>query len=159
MRCLFFSKFWRCTSVENLLKKGHFLYVKRTNTSNRHEPVATSEDVASKNKEQSQKSAMTTFKGLVGIYVGSPVKEHYPKLKDENGNNVKDEKGRDKRSDKIDGYTHVFAEFGTAKMIQIVLPKLYDLKLMTAYQLSGLGYDIKSGNMYFIEQNTDIKNY
>lgn len=112
-----------------------------------------------KNKEQLQKSAMTTFKGLVGIYVGSPVKEHYPKLKDENGNNVKDEKGRDKRSDKIDGYTHVFAEFGTAKMIQIVLPKLYDLKLMTAYQLSGLGYDIKSGNMYFIEQNTDIKNY
>ena len=62
-------------------------------------------------------------------------------------------------AEKIDGYTHVFAEFGTSKMIQIVLPKLYDLKLMTAYQLSGLGYDIKSGNMYFIEQNTEITNY
>ena len=112
-----------------------------------------------KNKEQAQKSAMMVFNGLVGVYVGTPAKEHYPKLKVENGNNVKDENGRDKRSDKIDGYTHVFAEFGTAKKIQIVLPKLYDLKLMTAYQLSGLGYDIKSGNMYFIEKETLIENY
>ena len=59
-----------------------------------------------KNKEQAQKSAMTVFNGLVGVYVGTPAKEHYPKLKDENGNNVKDENGRDKRSDKK--WKHVF---------------------------------------------------
>ena len=36
-------------------------------------------------------------------------------------------------------------------MIQIVLPKEYNLQLMTAYKLGGLGYDIK-GSMFFIEK-------
>ena len=66
---------------------------------------------------------MTAFNDLVGVYVGASAREHFPKLKDENGKTVKDDKGRDKRSDTSDGYTHVFSEFGTSKMIQIVLPK------------------------------------
>lgn len=111
------------------------------------------------NKEKVQTANMTSFSGLVGVYVGNPAREHFPKLKDDNGKALKDEKGRDKRSDTSDGYTHVFAEFGTAKMIQVVLPKEYQLQLMGAYKLSGLGYDIKSGNMYFIEKDATIANY
>ena len=109
-------------------------------------------------KAKAKTSNMTAFNDLIGVYVGAPAREHFPKLKDTNGKVVKDEKGRDQRSDTSDGYTHVFSEFGTSKMIQIILPKKYDLQLMTAYKLSGLGYDIK-GSMFFIEQDTSISNY
>lgn len=109
-------------------------------------------------KAKAQTSNMTAFNDLVGVYVGASAREHFPKLKDENGKTVKDDKGRDKRSDTSDGYTHVFSEFGTSKMIQIVLPKEYKLQLMTAYKLGGLGYDIK-GSMFFIEKNGTIANY
>lgn len=109
-------------------------------------------------KAKAQTSNMTAFNDLVGVYVGASAREHFPKLKDENGKTVKDDKGRDKRSDMSDGYTHVFSEFGTSKMIQIVLPKEYKLQLMTAYKLGGLGYDIK-GSMFFIEKNCTIENY
>ena len=79
-------------------------------------------------KAKAQTSNMTAFNDLVGVYVGASAREHFPKLKDENGKTVKDDKGRDKRSDTSDGYTHVFSEFGTSKMIQIVLPKEYNLQ-------------------------------
>ena len=78
-------------------------------------------------KVKAQTSNMTAFADLVGIYVGTPAREHFPKLKDENGKVLKDEKGRDKRSDTSDGYTHTLSEFGTSKMIQVILPKEYNL--------------------------------
>ena len=56
------------------------------------------------NKAKSQKANMTAFNNLVGVYVGTPAREHFPKLK------MKTEKlskmrGRDLRSDKSDGHT------------------------------------------------------
>lgn len=68
-------------------------------------------------KAKAKMSNMTAFNDLIGVYVGAPAREHFPKLKDGNGKVVKDEKGRDQRSDTSDGYTHVFSEFGTSKMI------------------------------------------
>ncbi|HEM6090097.1 TPA: hypothetical protein U2B88_002168 [Streptococcus suis] len=109
-------------------------------------------------KAKAQTANMTAFKDLVGIYVGTPPKEHFPKLKDENGKSIKDENGRDKRSETSDGYTYTLSEFGTSKMIKIVLAKEYSLQLMGAYKLGGLGYDIK-GSMYFIEKDGNIANY
>lgn len=109
-------------------------------------------------KAKAQTSKMTAFNDLVGVYVGAPTREHFPKLKDENGKVLKDEKGRDKRSDTSDGYTHTLSEFGTSKMIQVILPKEYNLQLMTAYKVGGLGYDIKS-SMFFIEKDGTITNY
>lgn len=109
-------------------------------------------------KVKAQMSNMTVFNDLVGVYVGTPAREHFPKIKDENGKAVKDEKGRDKRSDTSDGYTHTLSEFGTSKMIQIVLPKEFNLQLMNAYKLGGLGYDIK-GSLFFIEKDGTIANY
>jgi len=69
------------------------------------------------------------------------------------------EKGRDMRAEKRDGFTHVFSQFGTSKMIQIVLPREMDVQINSAYLLSGLGYDIKTGNMIFIEKDGKIANY
>mgnify|MGYP000063312848 CR=1 FL=1 len=109
-------------------------------------------------KAKAQTSNMTAFIDIIGVYIGAPAREHFPKLKDDNGKSVKDERGRDLRSDTSDGYTHTLSEFGTSKMIQIVLPKEFNLQLMNAYKLGGLGYDIK-GSLYFIEKDGTIENY
>ena len=108
-------------------------------------------------KTKVQNAKMTAFKDIIGVYVGTPSREHFPKIKDEHGKAVKDEKGRDWLSDTSDGYTHTLTEFGTSKMIQIVLPKDLNLQLMNAYKVAGLGYDIK-GSMFFIAKEGTIKN-
>lgn len=113
------------------------------------------------NNAKAKTSSMTKLE-VVGVYLGTQPAEHYPKLLDENGNKVQEEKnGRkvDKRSETSDGWTYTFAEFSTCKTIKIVLPKRVNVQLMGAYKLGGLGYDIKSGNMYFIEKDTTITNY
>ena len=43
--------------------------------------------------------------------------------------------------------------------MKIVLSKRVDLKLLSVYSVSGMGYDIKSADMYFIEKDTTIANY
>lgn len=99
---------------------------------------------------------LTRFDNLIGIDVGVEPREHFPKLKDSNGKTVKDEKGRDVRSEILDGYTYTFAEYGTAKVIKVVLSKQVNVGFGKAYSLSGSGYDIKQGNMYFLEKDTSI---
>lgn len=116
-------------------------------------------DLQQSNKAKAQTANMTALRDLVGVYVGTPSREHFPKLKDENGKVIKDSKGRDQRSETSDGFTHTLSEFGTSKIIKIVLPKECNLQLMAAYKLGGLGYDIASGNMYFIERDASIANY
>ena len=115
-------------------------------------------------KEQSnskkKQSTMTSF-DTIGIFVGAAAKEHFPKLLDSNGNKIQEESnGRkyDKRSEISDGWTYTFTEFETSKMIQIVFPKKFEFKLLGAYKLQGLGYDIKQANMIFIEKDTQISN-
>ena len=84
---------------------------------------------------------------------------HFPKLKDKFGNKVKDENGKDKRSETSDGLTYTFVEFGTGKMVKIVLSEDRQFELLQAYKVAGLGYDIKSANMIFIEQKGQIADY
>ena len=114
------------------------------------------------NKAKGKTSSMVKLENVVGVYLGTEPTEHFPKLLDSNGNKLQEEKnGRkvDKRSETPDGWTYTFAEFSTCKTIKIVLSNRVNVQLMGAYKLSGLGYDIKSGNMYFIEKDTTIVNY
>lgn len=104
-------------------------------------------------------SNMTAFNDVVAVYLGVQNKEHFPKMKDSNGIKMKDEKGRDRRSKQPDGYTHTFSEVGTSKVVKVVLPKSYNLELMAAYKISGLGYDISSGNMIFIEKDGTVAQF
>lgn len=112
-------------------------------------------------QSQASKSSMTAFDDIVVINVGVPPREHFPKLKDENGNNIKDEKGNDLRSDKSDGLTYTFTEFGTGKLVKVVLGAGVkdQLQLLASYTVGGLGYDIRNANMIFIEQNSKITNF
>lgn len=104
-------------------------------------------------------SNMTTFNDVVVVYLGVQNKEHFPKMKDSDGIKMKDENGRDRRSKHSDGYTHTFSEVGTSKVVKVVLSKSYSLELMTAYKIGGLGYDISSGNMIFIEKNGTVAKF
>ena len=72
---------------------------------------------------------------------------------------VKDENGKDKRSETSDGYTYTFTEFGTGKMVKVVLPQEQKVELLGSYVVVGFGYDIKQANMIFIEQKAKIAEY
>ena len=109
--------------------------------------------------QQTKSSSMTTFDNLVVVHVGAEPTEHFPKLKDKNGNKIKDVDGSDKRSDKSDGWTYTFVQFATAKTVKIVLAQKVNIELLTAYAVSGKGYDIKNANLIFIEKDVKISNY
>lgn len=107
---------------------------------------------------QQSKSNMTYFDSLVGIYLGVPVEEYYPKLKDHKGDTIKDEKGRDKRDTVLAGYKLVFSEYLTSKKIMVVVkdyPTEDMLQDLVAVRISGKGYDIK-GSMYYLVEDTEI---
>mgnify|MGYP003462897201 FL=1 len=98
------------------------------------------------------------FKRVV-IKLGVKPVQHFPKLKDKSGKTMKDESGNDMRSKTSDGYTYTFSDFETSQVVKVVVNKLYDIKVMNAYVVSGLGYDIRSGNMIFIDENAKIAEY
>lgn len=98
------------------------------------------------------------FKNIV-IKLGVKPVQHFPKLRDKDGKAIKDEDGNDRRSENSDGYTYTFSDFETSRIVKVVLNKLYDVKPMEAYIVSGLGYDIKSGNMLFIDEDAKLMAY
>ena len=98
------------------------------------------------------------FKTVV-IKLGVKPVEHFPKVKGKDGKTQKDENGNDVRSKVSDGYTYTFSEFETSKIVKVVLDKLYDIKVMNAYLISGYGYDIRSGNMIFIDKDVRLETY
>ncbi|MFC2733629.1 MAG: hypothetical protein ACFN4A_10275, partial [Streptococcus mutans] len=110
-------------------------------------------------ESKSKTANLSLFNNLVVIDVGIKPTQHFPKLKDEFGNKVKDENGKDKRSETSDGYTYTFTEFGTGKMVKVVLPQEQKIELLGSYVVVGFGYDIKQANMIFIEQKAKIAEY
>lgn len=106
--------------------------------------------------ELNKNSNMTSFDEVVVVYLGASVKEHFPKLRDEQGNKLKDEKGNDRRSEKSDGYTYTFSQVGTSKVVKVVAPQMLKFTVLGSYSISGLGYDISAGNMIFIEKDVKI---
>lgn len=140
------------------LQHGKALVSRESQTSSRsNEQKAL--DLLNKSKVKAQISNMARFDGLVAVYLGVDAKIHYPKLLDADGNKIKETvngRTQDKRSETSDGWTHYFNELGTGKIIQVVLKNKEDLKLFGLYSVSGLGYDVKSGNMFFIEKETSL---
>lgn len=110
-------------------------------------------------ESKSKTANLTLFSNVVVIDVGIKPTQHFPKLKDGLGNKIKDENGKDKRSETSDGYTYTFAEFGTGKMVKIVLPQQQKIELLGSYMVAGFGYDIKQANMIYIEQKGQIAEY
>lgn len=100
-----------------------------------------------------------SFEKLVCVAMGVKPVQHFPKLKDPEGKNIKDSEGNDKRSDKPDGWQYTLSEFGTASVVKVVLAKDYNMKPLAVFLISGLGYDMRQANMKYIDQNATIANY
>lgn len=99
------------------------------------------------------------FKTIV-IKLGVKPVEHFPKVKGKDGKTQKDENGDDVRSKVSDGYTYTFSEFETSKIVKVVLDKTYStIKPMSAWVVTGYGYDIRSGNMIFIDKDVHLQEY
>lgn len=98
------------------------------------------------------------FKNVV-IKLGVKPVQHFPKLKGKDGKAVKDKEGNELRSKVSDGYTFTFSDFETSRVVKVILNKKYDIKVMNAYLVSGYGYDIRSGNMIYIDRDVTIQEY
>lgn len=98
------------------------------------------------------------FKNVV-VKLGVKPVRHFPKMKGKDGKTLKDEDGNDLRSKVSDGYTYTFSDFKTSRVVKVVLNKLYDIKVMNAYLVSGYGYDIRSGNMIYIDRDVNVQEY
>lgn len=109
--------------------------------------------------QQSKSNNMTAFSGLVVVNVGCKPTEHFPKLQDKNGKKIVDSMGHVQRAEHRDGWTYTFSQFGTAKMVKVVLSQQVELDLLQPYQLSGLGYDIRNANMIYLEKGIKISKY
>lgn len=102
----------------------------------------------------------TEFKDVLVVFTGAPVTEYYDKLRDANGNIVKDSKGKSTKGTKLLGYTYTFSELGTSKMVKVVLSQgNLNLTLLNVYKTSGMGYDLRNANMIFIDERGGLKNY
>lgn len=123
---------------------------------NRQSQLAKLKELEQKGVQGANKMA---FNNLVVCTVGVPVKEHFPKVKLADGSTKKDADGNDVRSEKSDGFMFTFTQFGTATKVMAVLPKNYSLELLSAFKLSGLGYQMRSANLIYIDENVSISNY
>lgn len=115
--------------------------------------------ILNKSKENNRNTSMAKFDEIVGVYIGTEAKKHFPYFRDSAGNKVKETvngRERDKRSKESDGWTHYFNELGTGKIIQVILTQKHDLKLFGLYSISGLGYDMKQSQMFFIEKDATL---
>lgn len=107
--------------------------------------------------EQEKKRSSKQILSAIVVYLGADITEHFPKLKDAQGKTVKDEEGKDKRSETSDGFTHTFSEVGTSKVVKIVSPKRLKLDMLTAYTVYGFGYSM--GSMLYIDEGAKVTLY
>ncbi len=98
----------------------------------------------------------TLFSDLKVTYLGVPEREHFPKVKNADGSKKLDALGHEVRAEKPDGWTYTFSEIGTSKMVMAVLPEKVDLEWFEVYKVVGLGYDLRSANMVFLDQSAKI---
>ncbi|NQN92441.1 hypothetical protein HO995_10715, partial [Streptococcus suis] len=106
-------------------------------------------------EEQAQKSRTGKIKiSTIALYLGVEPRPHYPKMRDTHGNKIADpETGRDMVSEYSDGDTYTLSELGTSKIVKIVTLRGLDLELGKDYRIEGFGYDMRSSNMIFIDED------
>ena len=117
-------------------------------------------DVLKKLKAEAGKNSVgtgkTLFNSLKVAYLGVPEKQHFPKLKNSDGSKKVDVEGHDVRSQQSEGWTYTFSEIGTSNKIMVVYPKKLQLEWLEVYQVTGLGYNLRSANMIFMDEGTKI---
>lgn len=106
--------------------------------------------------ESKKRGSMVPFNAVV-VNVGIPAVEHYPKLKDAQGNDVLDENGRAKYGDVSDGYSYWFAVFGKRQLVNVISKnELNNLSPLKTFRLTGFGWDIRQSNAFYIKEDGKI---
>ena len=96
-------------------------------------------------KSEKQSGNMTEFKNVECIYLGAPAIKFFEKLED--GTKSKDQAG----------WTLVFSELGTSRIVKYVYETQNDAPNLIGgqlYSLSGLGYDFKQNMTVYIAKAT-----
>lgn len=109
------------------------------------------QELAGKKASSSNK---TLFNGLIVTYLGKEPKDFYPKVKGADGKAVKGPDGKDLREATQTGVQWTFSELLTNRVVMLVLPldKKINPEIMDVYKVAGLGYDMSSSNMLFIDE-------
>lgn len=106
-------------------------------------------------EEQEQRNNPGKTKvSTIAVYLGAKPRPHFAKLRDQNGKKIVDPKtGRDMVSEFSDGETYTLSELGSSKVVKIVAPTGIELVVGEAYRIEGLGYDMRSSNMIFVDED------
>lgn len=110
-------------------------------------------------KNKNSNGNMTRFDKIFVIYLGNEPKEYYKKMKDQNGNLLKDSNGEALRSPTPTGITYTFSELGTNRIVKAVFNQKINVELLDLMYISGLGYDIKQSSMLFIQEIIEATRY
>lgn len=109
-------------------------------------------------REQEQKNTSGKTKvSTIALYLGVKPRPHYSKLRDSSGKKILDpQTGRDMVSGISDGDTYTLSELGTSKIVKVVAIPGLALEVGEAYKIEGLGYDMRSSNMIFVDEDCAI---
>lgn len=115
--------------------------------------------IALQSKLKQKTSNKETFQGLVVVNIGIEPTAYYPKVKNADGTNVKDEDGNDKRSNTQTGWMYTFVEFGTGRTVKVVVNGRVPAEPLDTFTVSGKGYNIKQSRMLFIDEAGKVETY
>lgn len=111
-------------------------------------------------KAKKDTSKMVQFDKVNAIYLGVPISEHYlPETDPVSGKAILDANGRKVKSSILAGYLYTFSEYGTSKIVKVVLPQRLNVSPLNVYQISGFGYDIRSSGLIYIKESGACKAY
>lgn len=89
---------------------------------------------------------------------GGEASSTFPEITRRERNKLTDpQTGRDMVSEISDGDTYTLSELGTSKIVKIVAISGLPLEVGEAYRIEGLGYDLRSSNMIFVDEDSVIE--
>lgn len=115
--------------------------------------------LALQSKLKQKTSNKETFEGLVVVNIGIEPTAYFPKVKNADGTNAKDEDGNDKRSKNQTGWTHTFVEYGTGRTVKVVVNGRVTVEPLDTFAVSGKGYNIKQSRMLFLDEECKVERY
>ena len=71
-----------CKRYKSILERTFFYMSENTNSAGMSQ-LQRLKALQEENKAKSQKANMTAFNNLVGVYVGTPAREHFPKIRED----------------------------------------------------------------------------